>query len=298
MAQASFKKRYRILWILIILAACSYFAWSEITRTRGAQNVSFNGADKSCGSLQRLRYCVYQDPSGTNGDIVYHLHGRNLDEQIWNDDTYFTAMLQAEWQRFRIKPPTVVTISYGPSWLLTPKGKKPASGLLEDFILQLPKIETKLGEPRRRLLLGESMGGLNVLVAGLSYPSHFDKVASLCPGVYINSPFSSLSTIRSAMERNGASPKKIFGIWLLSQEYFSSEEEWERTSPLELMEKAGPDFPALYLSNGIYDSFGNYEGTQLLARTAMNRGVQTEWHPLYGGHCSIDIPSLANFLTS
>lgn len=165
-------------------------------------------------------------------------------------------------------------------------------------MLQLPKIEAKLGEPQRRLLLGESMGGLNVLVAGLSNPSTFDKVASLCPGVYINSPFSSLTTIWSAMERNGANPKKVFGIWLLSKEYFASDEEWERTSPLKLVEQSGPDFPALYLSNGIYDSFGNYEGTQHLARTAMKRGVQTEWHPLYGGHCSIDIHSLANFLTS
>jgi hypothetical protein len=65
-----------------------------------------------------------------------------------------------------------------------------------------------------------------------------------------------------------------------------------------LIERAGPSFPTLYLSNGLYDAYGNYEGTERLARVARLRGVATEWHPLYGGHCASDIPSLANFLLS
>lgn len=69
-------------------------------------------------------------------------------------------------------------------------------------------------------------------------------------------------------------------------------------SPLALIERARPGYPALYLSNGLYDAYGNYEGTERLARVARQRGVRTEWHPLYGGHCAIDIPSLANFLLS
>ncbi|MDP8913260.1 MAG: esterase family protein [Pseudomonadota bacterium] len=294
-------KRAHVRWLLLtalVLALLFYFAWGELTRTRGDQKVAFRPAERSCGSSGPLRYCVYRDRRGTNSDLVYHLPGRNLDEHIWNDDTYYTAMLQSYWQRTGALPPTVVTVSYGPTWLLVPRGRQPDSGLLDDFISRLPSIEAKIGEPRRRILLGESMGGLNVLVAGLSFPAQFAKVAALCPGVYATSPFASISAIREAMERTGANPKMAFGIWLLARKYYADDADWRRASPLGLIERAGPNYPALYLSNGLYDSYGNYEGSEQLAVQAARRGVQTQWHPLYGGHCATDIASLGTFLAS
>jgi hypothetical protein len=204
-ARLMMARPYRYWLFTMIIVALMYYAWGEVTRTRGVQKVSFRPAAEACGTSGALRYCVYRDRRGTNGDIVYHMHGRNLDERIWNDDTYMTALIQSDWQRRRELPPTVVTLSYGPTWLLTPKGEKPDSGLLNDLMARLPAIEAKIGSPRRRLLVGESMGGLNVLIAGLSYPSRFAKVAALCPGVYSTSPFASLSTIRTTMERTGRS---------------------------------------------------------------------------------------------
>lgn len=292
------KRPYRYWLVAAILIALLYFAWSQVTRTRGAQKVSFRPAEQACGTTGGLRYCVYRDRRGTNGDIVYHLHGRNLDERIWNDDTYYTAMLQSQWQRSGVLPPTVVSLSYGSTWLLAPKGEKSDSGLLDDLMARLPVIEAKIGHPRRRLLIGESMGGLNVLVAGLSYPARFAKIAALCPGVYTSSPFGSLSTIRAALQRTGADPKIIFGVWLMAQKYVASDAEWRRISPLDLIQRAGPEYPALYLSNGLYDAYGNFEGTERLAETARLHGVKTEWHPIYGGHCASDASSLAAFLLS
>ena len=67
-------------------------------------------------------------------------------------------------------------------------------------------------------------------------------------------------------------------------------------SALALIERAGPSNPAVYLSNGLYDVYGNFAGTQRLADMARQRGVRTEWHPLYGGHCATDVASLAAFL--
>ena len=286
-------------WLLAtLLAALTYWAWTSITRTRGNQKVSFQPAEEACGVVGSLRYCVYRDRRGTNGDIVYHLHGRNLDEHAWNDDTYYTAMVQGEWQRSRALPPTVVTVSYGSTWLLAPRGEKAGSGLLDDLIGKLPTIESKIGRPRRRLLLGESMGGLNVLVAGLSYPTRFAKIAALCPGAYATSPFASLSTIRADMVRTGADPKIVFGVWLMARKYVAKDAEWRRIDPLDLIRRAGPTYPALYLSNGLYDGYGNFEGTQRLAGAARQRGVRTEWHPIYGGHCATDTSSLATFLRS
>jgi pimeloyl-ACP methyl ester carboxylesterase len=292
------QRPYRSWFIAILVAALACYAWTEITKTRGNQKVIFRPAEEGCGTTGTLRYCVYRDRRGTNGDIVYHLHGRNLDERVWNDDTYFAAMIQSEWQHSHALPPTVITLSYGSSWLLTPKGERADSGLLVDLMRRLPAIESKVGQPRRRMLMGESMGGLNVLIAGLSYPSQFAKVAALCPGVYASSPFASLSTMQQNMERTGADPKIAFGIWLLAGKYVANEEEWRRISPLGLIERAGPNYPALYLSNGLYDAYGNFEGTQRLADMARQRGVTTEWHPIYGGHCATDASSLAAFLLS
>ena len=293
-------KRALHRWLLAAAVAIVllYVAWGEVTRTRGAQKVAFVPAEQTCHESGPLRYCVNRDRRGTNGDLVYHLPGRNLDERIWNDDTYYTAMLQSEWQRTGALPPTVVTVSYGPTWLLVPKGRRPDSGLLEDFMSRLPAIEARIGRPRRRMLLGESMGGLNVLVAGLSHPDRFTKVAALCPGVYSVSPFASVSTIRQGMERTGADPRTAFGIWMLARRYFADEAEWRRASPLGLIERIGPGALHLYLANGLYDKFGNFEGTRQLANRATARGLPTEWHPLYGGHCAIDVASLASFLGS
>lgn len=292
------RRPYRYWLIAVLLLALAWYAWGQITRVRGDQRVAFHPADQTCGVAGRLRYCVYRDRRGTNGDIVYHLHGRNLDERIWNDETYFTAMLQSEWQRGGTLPPTVVTLSYGSTWLLTPKGETADSGLLDDMMARLPTIEATIAKPRRRLLMGESMGGLNVLIAGLSYPGQFAKVAALCPGVYTSSPFASLATIRATMTRTGADPKIIFGVWMMVRKYIANDAEWQRVSPIDLIGRAGPSYPALYLSNGLYDAYGNFEGTERLADMARQRGVTTEWHPIYGGHCAMDASSLARFLAS
>lgn len=288
----------RTLLIGGLVIAMLYFAWGQITQRRGDQVVAFRPAAQSCGSDGPLRYCIYRDQRGTNGDVLYHLHGRNLDERIWNDDTYLTAMVQAEWQRSTALPPTVVELSYGPTWLLTPKGEKADSGLLDDMMRRLPAIEAKAGRPRRRLLMGESMGGLNVLIAGLSNPSHFAKVAALCPGIYTVSPFASFAEIRAAAKRTGADPEMIFGVWMLARKYLANDAEWQHISPLALIERPAANYPALYLSNGLYDAYGNFEGSQRLADRARARGIKMEWHPLYGGHCVTDPASLAAFLVS
>ena len=85
---------------------------------------------------------------------------------------------------------------------------------------------------------------------------------------------------------------------MMARQYAANDAEWQRVSPLALIERAGPSYPALYLSNGLYDVYGNFAGTQRLADMARQRGVRTEWHPLYGGHCATDVASLAAFLSS
>jgi Putative esterase len=291
----SIRKLFIISFLFFLLIG-GYFVWKYVTSPTGDQKVIFNAAQSQYFTSGNLNYTIYRAENGVSDDVIYHLHGRNLDGSIWNDDTYFTSLVQAYWQRFSIKPPTVVVVSYGSAWLLTPKNSKTESGLMDDFIARLPEIESKIGKPRNRILLGESMGGLNVLILGLSRPEMFSKVASLCPGVYLDSPFADFLTLKAAAKRTGADPKIGFGVLQMAKTYVSNNEEWEAISPIKLIERANKQYPELYLSCGLYDNYGNFEGTETLANIAASKGVKTIWHPIYGGHCAIDTASLADFL--
>jgi hypothetical protein len=292
------RKLFILFTTLITFSIIGYLSWQYFTSPIGSQNVVFIPAEAEHFTSKNLKYTIYRAKNGVSEDVIYHLHGRNLDASIWNDDTYFTSLVQAYWQKSSIKPPTVVVVSYGPVWLLTPKNSQVENGLLDDFIAQIPEIESKVGKPNRRILLGESMGGLNVLILGLSQPEMFSKIASLCPGVYLESPFSDYSTQRAGMKRTGADPKIIYGVTQLAKKYVSNNEEWSAINPISLIGQADQSYPELYLSCGLYDKYGNFEGTEALANLAIRKGVKTKWHPIYGGHCAIDIASLADFLSS
>lgn len=293
------RQRFFFAFTLLLLAGLCTYSWQRWSQPWGDQAVKFTPAQQECGQEGQLRYCINQDSGGVNGDWLYHLHGRKLEETIWNDPSYMTAMIQGAWQQMGQRPPTVVTLSYGPVWLLTPKGKAEASGLLEQIRTDMAAIEARHGRPARRMLLGESMGGLNALILGLSQPEHYAKVAALCPGVYVDSPFAPPSQLMAALERTGTDPKIGFGVVRLARQYVTSDAEWQRISPLALIENdlpASSPRPQLYISNGLYDRYGNFEGSQRLTERARARGWPIEWHPIYGGHCASDIASLARFL--
>ncbi|MGZ3768572.1 MAG: alpha/beta hydrolase-fold protein [Bdellovibrio sp.] len=295
----------RLKFILPIVGAVilsSYIAWSKISSPSGDQVVSYTPSSKTCfssGTTRTWRYCVYKPANGiTNKNIAYMLHGRNLDENTWNDDTFYTAMIQKYWDEHKMTPPVVVTVSFGPIWLLTQKGKAEQSGLIDVFTDEvIPEIEHRIGKPEKRFVFGESMGGLNSLLLGLTRGSHFQKVAALCPAIYKDSPFSSLADTQAFLKRTGADPKVIFGIIKLSIKYFADDSEWKQSSPIHLIDQvASENLPEFYLSCGLYDVYGNFEGNQYFAEQALKRGIHISWHPMYGGHCAIDVSSLAEFL--
>lgn len=51
--RSTLTRPYRYWLVAALIAALIYFAWGEITRTRGAQNVSFRPAKEACGNLGR-----------------------------------------------------------------------------------------------------------------------------------------------------------------------------------------------------------------------------------------------------
>jgi hypothetical protein len=286
-------------WFLaLIVVAALYGAWISLTAPWGRQKVNYTPSQRECFDHVTWKFCVHRAPGRNNGSVAYYLHGRNLDEKAWNDDTYFTAMFQQYWRQNKMIPPIVVSVSFGPLWILTNEPREESAASVSRLANEIiPEAEKITGAPKDRLLFGESMGGINALAGYFARPELFRKVASLCPPIYKESPFESLSTFKSFLVRTGADPRITFGVRTLSQRYVSSKEDWEKTSPLNLIKSADPKTqPELYLSCGLYDKYGNYEGVEAFADTAMKRGFKIEWHPLYGSHCAIDVPSLARFL--
>lgn len=125
LSKMKFKKRY----IFVALAAITYWLGVKLTSPYGDQIVDYRPANKECFQHENLKYCVFKSGLGTNGNIAYYLHGRNLDESTWNDETFYTSMVQKYWQKKKMRPPIIVAVSYGPIWLLTPKNFKEKSGL-------------------------------------------------------------------------------------------------------------------------------------------------------------------------
>ena len=285
-----------ILWLAVVFGV--YWAWSQVSTPYGDQVVTFSPATKECFAGSLWKACIYRSSKqSNNADVAYYLHGRNLSENVWNDADLFTGQIQKYWQDHGIHPPTVVAVSFGGTWLLTPKGEAPNSGLLDVFLNDVIKsVEHKTGEPRRRLVFGDSMGGVNSLVLGMSRGDLFAKVASSCPVIHRASPFDSFEKLFALVKRTGADPKTVFGIMQLTKFYFANEQEWNRFSPIQLVESIRGTQTRFYLSCGLYDKYGNYEGNEYLASRAQELGVSLEWHPLYGGHCATDITSLAKFL--
>lgn len=290
-----------VLVILLLLALGVLWLVTRLSKPLGDQIVDFVPAHKQCfehPGPPAWRTCIYRAAGGTNDGLAYVLHGRNLDEHVWNDNSYYTSQIQRYWQDHRLKSPTVVVVSFGPVWILTPKNSAPKSGLLDLFIEQvIPEVERRTGKPRYRVLIGTSMGGLNALLLGLQQGELFPRAIALCPVVYKQTPFDSWSEMHAFLKRTGAYPKVILGLRKLAREFATNLKEWRQMSPIDLLKTIDTSKSAeLYLSVGLYDRYGNFEGTQLFAEAAARKGIKITWRPMYGGHCSIDIASAAQAL--
>ncbi len=244
-------------------------------------------------------YCKTETIGSRNRDLLYHFHGRGGKATFWTDKDYYTTLVRSEWARYGFHPPTVVSISFGPIWLLVEKNKSPDSGLLEVFQnVVMPTVEKSLKHfSGRRLLVGESMGGFNATQVALKTGNDFAKVAILCPPMVTLSPFSTKEEIEAYLSTHKANPQLVKEMIMLSHAFMPEEADWLKASPLELAKtKLNPRTPSLYLSCGFYDEFGFYPGSEIFAEMAVKQRARLQWRPLYGGHCAVDGISLAAFL--
>lgn len=256
-------------------------------------------------------YCInIPNSDDMSNDVLYYLHGKNGDEHLWMDPYYYVRQMRDHWSETKQAAPLVISISFGPLWVLAEKNTSPVSGLFEVVTQQLiPMIEKKIGGVRgRRLLMGESMGGFNSLQLALK-TNLFAKAALLCVPMASISPFSSPEQIDTYIKSSYAwqyykdsAPDQVIGgvneMVQVSKMVFPTDSEWANGSPLGLAEKLSENYKTkLYIAIGFYDRYAAYEANQKFVKILKSKGVDVEWRAQWGGHCAMDIPSLADFIT-
>ncbi|MEE2742797.1 MAG: alpha/beta hydrolase-fold protein [Bdellovibrionota bacterium] len=243
--------------------------------------------------------CVIKTKDSKSKDVIYYFHGKDGDEKTWLENYSVTGMLRDYWQENNIDAPTVVTVSFGPIWLLVRNNGTATGGLLELVSGKiLPELNSRFANEGKRILLGQSMGGFNAMQLYLEDSLRFDKAAFICPAIGQLSPFASDEEVLDYIQRTKASPDKVSDLIRLSKMFIPDLGFWKKTSPLILADKVlGEESSPIYLSASLEDDYGFYEGSLLFKNILKGKGVEINWRPLSGKHCSHDVISLGNFLT-
>ena len=246
-------------------------------------------------------YCISKTENSRNDDLVYLLHGAGGDEKTWTQWPAFQGV-RDRWEKNGTQAPIIVTVSFGPIWLLIDRNSSPQSGLIDIFVKEvMPHVEQKLlagTAIKNRHLLGLSMGGYNGSQLALKAPRAFKDAVLACPGILTVSPYAPQQEIDAYISRTGADKDFVSAILKISKNYFPDPSSWKSNEPLRLARmRFGSTSPSLYISCGRTDEGGFFEGAESLAKIAEANDVKVKWEALAGGHCVMNSDAIADFLT-
>lgn len=263
----------------LLVCACS-------ARTRRFASYQFAGKAPSVACRQDgpARWCRYEPPGPVApGELVYFLHYATGDERSFGRLGLGRAFYD-EYRRLGKPAPRVVTVSYGPHWLVAGDPGLRQTVTREEFAALRARIEADLGPVTRRSVWGMSMGGYNAAAAALAAPGEWSAVALSCPALEAVSPWAPDAPRVPARAQEG---RELFTHRL------AGEREWRADEPAGRASAAAPPFLIEWNAD---DEFGFQDGARALARAlaASGRAPQTRESP--GGHCAIDARLVARFL--
>lgn len=246
--------------------------------------------------------CINRIQGSVSKDVIYFFHGIGMRTSDWPYDSS-VRRLSTGWEQLGSQAPTVISISYGRFWLAAPRNSAPSSGLLERLAeWEIPRIESTLPfRPRKRFVIGASMGGMNSLVVTMAYPHLFDRAILVCPAVIDLSPFANFRTTARFMREhrrisNGVRLPYVLAYQILGQTVLGGEEDWRHINPFVVLQDPAVRLPPIFLSTGSGDQFGFFKGSVDFAELLRNRGDEFVWRPVQGRHCNFDSAEAWNFL--
>lgn len=287
-------KLFAIVLLLLNVSVFSYaFDESEIRKEIEQERLRFTcGADSVQGV--GFRFCYRNIETTNSDDIIYFFHGLEGSEETWFTQYFGTLMIQKWWKHWGYRP-RIVTVSFGPQWLLVDNSRYPLLPLFVKGVL--PLLESKVGGLRKghRHLIGQSMGGFNAAEVSLKTAGIFNKVALLCPAIATVGPFDSSDKIEDYIRRTGASREKVQTMLQISRSVFIDQSDWTKHDPLLLLKKPQIKKSRYFVSVGESDDYGFQEGAEEFVRISRHYKFQTRWIPVAGGHCQFNRKGTAHF---
>lgn len=266
--------------------------------------VNEDGVEKTCGQSQSqaptpvaYTYCVSITPGSQNPDVLYYMHGGGGDADSWKGNK---NPISKAWLRENFQAPTVIEISFGPFWVLTPQLGTPESGLLEVFTEELmPSLESRfLAKPvGARRLYGFSMGGSNTAMLLINRPDLFKSAVLRSPAIPGVSPHATEAEFEAYSKRSGISVDSIKGLSGFLTELLPTNEDFEKYAPLQAGKRLlNSKTPPMLITLGKKDE-AYYFGGQEFADAAIANGVnvQLEVFP-EGDHFAGNPEAAAHFL--
>jgi S-formylglutathione hydrolase FrmB len=217
------------------------------------------------------------------------MHGAGGDAEAWKKDS-LAEILTPTWNKLKYQAPIVITVSFGPSWLLADVKSTRQPAYLQNFFDEImPSLEKKIeGGVGKRMIMGFSMGGYNGAELALRAPNLFDRVALMCPGVSVLDPFMSASALEKAIKKmpKTTKPDYVRGIAGWVREVFGNRKDWTRHNPMVLVKAAKRLKPSFFVSCSKDDEYGLFEGAKVFEKIAAKK-TRAEFFAIEsGGHCA------------
>ncbi|MFS4460396.1 prolyl oligopeptidase family serine peptidase [Bdellovibrio sp. HCB2-146] len=250
---------------------------------------------KMWGELE-ANYCTNAPNQGDSDTLLVYFHGLGGSEREWfTEPSLQTVQKQLAAKKF---DPWVITVSFGPGWLLTtvPNGYLLFPKIMDELLPELEKRIKPIGFSKK-ILVGASMGGFNTSQVLLKRPDAFQKYLLICPAITEIGPYSSESEVLSYIRRTGASPNRIAFMLEWGRQEFPTLQDWNEHAPVTLA-KGDVRLPRVYISCGTKDDYGFQEGSFALFNALKSKAHHSEWVPVKDGrHCAADAKSIVKFIT-
>jgi len=228
-----------------------------------------------------VSWCIESVAGSTSQDIVYFFHGIGGSEQSWQT-------LPVHQVRPLLKTnPTVINVSFGQEWFLSDVGFVRLSRL-EAFTKEIqPVIESYLPfEVKRRVAMGESMGGYNALRLANRELNQFDHLVALCPAIIAYNVYWSGQKKSDYLEKHPYMDGNIlwkltpFAVW-----EFPSPKIWNQNNPLYMIQTDGLPLPPTLLTSNAEDQYGFDDGIHQFTKMLEEQQAGTQLVDEAGTHC-------------
>lgn len=239
-----------------------------------------------CDKKDNLDFCVFPGSGNRQQDVIYYFHGIFGNEKQW----LLNSITQKIYKKFLLSEegsPTIVAISYGPVWLLTPKNTRTYSGLLDYWSTQEFKKFEKQVLPfsvKKRFVFGDSMGGHNGFAFYLKNQRLFKKALLICPAILATSPYESQSIHKRILTDFHGSWTLYTGVMGLMALYYD-DGAYRRYAPYEVFSNSVVSKTAVEIIGVSNDMYGFNDVAKSFVKNQQSYSRFLSYEQQSGSHC-------------